>query len=179
MTDGAEQQFDAFYDATYRRTVGQIFAVTGSMAEAEDAAQEAYARAWQRWDRLDEQPEVWVRVVAHRLAVSSWRKSVNRLVAHRREYSHADEPAAGAERLAIIDALRRIPRDQRVAIVLYHYVGLSVQEIAAHTGTRTGTVKARLARGRKALVPHLSEPGDSGEPRRPTSVNAATALEEA
>jgi RNA polymerase sigma-70 factor (ECF subfamily) len=41
--------------------------------------------------------------------------------------------------------------------VLYHLVDLTVEQIAAETGVRPGTVKARLARGRAALTPYLRE----------------------
>ncbi|MEU9965255.1 sigma factor [Streptomyces malaysiensis] len=43
-----------------------VYAATGDLAEAEDAVQEAYARAWQRWDRLTAEgdPTPWVRTVA-------------------------------------------------------------------------------------------------------------------
>ena len=47
--------------------------------------------------------------------------------------------------------------DQRRALVLYHVADLTVEEIAAETGVRPGTVKARLSRGRAALAPHLRE----------------------
>lgn len=163
MAVGADQDFDAFYAATHRRIIGQVYAMTGSLAEAEDCTQEAFARAWQQWSKLSVDlgsPEAWVRTVATRLAVSSWRKAVNRLKAHRREYAVAEVPGMTPDRLAVVDALRRISDDQRLAIVLYHYVGLSVEEVAAETGALPGTVKARLARGRRALAPHLSEFAD-------------------
>lgn len=51
MPTGSED-FDAFYTATAKRLVATVYAVTGDLAEAEDAVQEAYVRAWQRWDRL-------------------------------------------------------------------------------------------------------------------------------
>ena len=41
--------------------------------------------------------------------------------------------------------------------MLYHVADLTVEEIAAETGVRPGTVKARLARGRAALAPYLRE----------------------
>jgi RNA polymerase sigma-70 factor (ECF subfamily) len=44
-----------------------------------------------------------------------------------------------------------------MAIVLFHYAGLSIDEIAAETRMTPSAVKARLARARKALAPHLSE----------------------
>lgn len=174
MTVGPAQDFDAFYTATYRRMVGQIFATSGSMSEAEDSVQEAYARAWQRWSKLSTHgdPEAWVRTVAYRLAVSSWRKSVNRITAHRREHSAAAVPGMNPDHLALVAALRKISADQRLAIVLYHFAGLSIDEIAAQTGSRTSAIKARLARGRKALAPHLSEFGDTATNGRMTKARA-------
>lgn len=52
-----ELEFDEFYDASFRRVVGQVYAMVGgggrgaSLSEAEDAVQEAFARAWQNWHR--------------------------------------------------------------------------------------------------------------------------------
>jgi RNA polymerase sigma-70 factor, ECF subfamily len=63
----------------------------------------------------------------------------------------------GPERVAIVEALHRVPAEQRRALVLYHVADLTVGEIAAETGVRPGTVKARLARGRAALAPYLRE----------------------
>ena len=159
-----EQDFDAFYASTHRRIVGQIYAMTGSLHEAEDCTQEAYARAWQQWAKLSAEygnPEAWVRTVAARLAVSSWRKAVNRLSAHRREYQSSEVSGLNPDHLAVVSALRKISADQRMAIVLYHYGGLSVEEIAAETSSTASSVKARLARGRKALAPHLTEFAES------------------
>jgi RNA polymerase sigma-70 factor (sigma-E family) len=168
------QDFDAFYTATYRNLVGQIYAVCGSMAEAEDAVQEAYARAWQRWGKVGEydEPAAWVRTVAYRLVVSAWRKSVNRLFAHHRERVDGEVPGLNPDHLALVSALRRISADQRMAIVLYHFAGLSVNEIATQTGSRTSAVKARLARGRKALAEHVSESVDTAAEGRPAKAAA-------
>lgn len=57
----------------------------------------------------------------------------------------------------MISALRRINADQRRAIVLFHLVGLSVQEIAKETDASPAAVKARLVRGRRALAAQLQE----------------------
>ena len=124
-----DHDFDGFYTATHRRIVGQVYAMTGSLHEAEDCVQEAYARAWQQWARLSAElghPEAWVRTVATRLAVSSWRKAVNRLTAHRRENPAAEVPGMNPDHLAVVAALRKISADQRLAIVLHHYVCLSI-----------------------------------------------------
>ena len=161
----SEADFEAFYNASSRRLLGHVYAMVGDLAEAEDALQEAYARAWQRWDRVAgyEDPEAWVRTVAYRIAVSSWRRTANRLRAHRRGAGPDETPGASPDRLALIAALRAIPAEQRRTIVLHHLVGLSVEEIAHETGTPAGTVKSRLARGRRALAGHVSEYADEDQ----------------
>ncbi|HEX5291125.1 MAG TPA: SigE family RNA polymerase sigma factor [Streptosporangiaceae bacterium] len=153
------ETFDAFYAGSVRRLVSQLYAMTGDRAEAEDVVQEACARAWQRWDRVSRygNPEAWVRTVAYRISVSSWRKAVNRGVAHRRDGGWAPAPEISPDYVAIVSGLRKISESQRRAIVLYHLVGLSVTEIAAETGASQSAVKAQLARGRQALSGHLSD----------------------
>ncbi|MEW2045131.1 sigma factor [Streptomyces sp. NPDC005476] len=68
--------FDDFYAGAVRRLTGQMYAMTGSLAEAEDLVQEAFARAWQNWEKVSgcTDPEAWVRSVACRVRVSVWRK---------------------------------------------------------------------------------------------------------
>jgi RNA polymerase sigma-70 factor, ECF subfamily len=131
----------------------------GHLGDAEDAVQEAYARAWQRWNRVGTyaDPEGWVRTVAYRIAVSSWRKARNRLLAHGRHGPADDVPALGPEHLDLVDALRTLTPDQRRAVVLHHLVGLTVEEVAAEVGAATGTVKSRLTRGRRALADRLHD----------------------
>lgn len=151
--------FDAFYTGSVRRLVGQLHAMTGSRVEAEDCVQEAYARAWQRWDKVSGygDPEAWVRTVAYRVSVSAWRKAANMRAAHRRHGVPDDSGGLSPDYVAIVAALRKVSPVQRQAIVLHHLVGLSVEEIARETGAAAGTVKARLSRGRQALAPLLDE----------------------
>jgi RNA polymerase sigma-70 factor (ECF subfamily) len=151
--------FDLFYAGTARRVTSYLYTVTGSRAEAEDAAQEAYARAWQRWDKISGygDPEGWVRTVGYRIAVNSWRKAVTRAAAHRRHGVPDDQPGLSPDYLAIVAALRKISPSQRQAIVLHYLFTLSVEEIARETGLPAGTVKARLSRGRQALAPLLGD----------------------
>jgi RNA polymerase sigma-70 factor (sigma-E family) len=157
MRDTAD--FDEFYAGTSAQVLGHVFAMTGNRAEAEDAVAEAYARAWQRWHQVREcvSPEAWVRRVAYRIAISSWRKAINRLRAHHRDAAGPDTAGLSPDHVALLHALRQIPVEQRRAIVLHHLVGLSVAEIATEVGAPVGTVKARLARGRAAMARHLSE----------------------
>ncbi|MCW3816530.1 SigE family RNA polymerase sigma factor [Micromonospora sp. DR5-3] len=150
----ANDGFEEFYRTTRQRVVTVLYALSGDLTEAQDAAQEAYVRAWQRWSRISgyDDPEAWVRMVGYRLLVNRWRKIRNGLAAYRR---HGPQPAVGPpseNTVALVTALRRLPAEQRQVVVLHHLADLSVAEIAAQTDTPSGTVKARLARGRKALA---------------------------
>jgi RNA polymerase sigma-70 factor (ECF subfamily) len=153
-TDG----FDAFYRATRQRMFACVYALTGDAAEAQDALQEAYARAWQRWSTVSgyADAEGWVRTVARRIAVSRWRQARNRLAAYRRMGAPLSQPGPGPEVVALVAALAELPPAQRVTIVLHHLVDLPVAEVARETGVPVGTVKARLSRGRRALAELLA-----------------------
>ncbi|MGC4109418.1 MAG: SigE family RNA polymerase sigma factor [Nocardioides sp.] len=162
---GSEQDFAAFYDATWSRTVACAYAVTGELGTAEEAAQDAYAKAWPRWAKLStyDDPGAWVRQVATRGAISGWRRrrTASRFLAR----SRAPEPSAPPDEntVALVTALRQLPEAQRRALVLHHLAGFSVADIAKAERCPEGTVKARLSRGRAALVPLLNDT-QNGEP---------------
>jgi RNA polymerase sigma-70 factor, ECF subfamily len=153
------EEFTSFYAASFPRLVGQLYAMTGDRAEAQDAVQEAFIRAWVHRGHIDtgRGAEPWVRVTAWRIAVSRWRRAQKgvRLMVLAAPPDSAAGP--GPDHVAFVEALRRVPAEQRRALVLFHLADLTVQQIAAETGVRPGTVKARLARGRAALTPHLRE----------------------
>ncbi|HLV57309.1 MAG TPA: SigE family RNA polymerase sigma factor [Natronosporangium sp.] len=161
MTDA--DAFDEFYRGSRLRLFQAVYAMCGDAAEAQDAVQEAYARAWQRWSRVERyrDPEAWVRTVARRIAISRWRKARNRLIAHQRAGEDTTSPGPDPDTVALTRALAQLPTAQRIAIVLHHVVGLSVAEVAVETGVAAGTVKARLSRGRRALAALLMETEDS------------------
>jgi RNA polymerase sigma-70 factor (ECF subfamily) len=149
-----QASFEAFYRASRQRVYACLFALTGDPSEAQDAVHEAYARAWQRWSRLEryDDPEAWVRTVARRVAVSHWRRARNRVIAQRRVGEPTPLPGPDPDTVALVTALGQLPLAQRTAIVLHHLVGLPVAEVAAETGVAEGTVKARLSRGRRTLA---------------------------
>jgi len=150
------REFDAFYLEARQRVLRCVFLVTGDLAEAQDATQEAFVRAWQRWDRIASyvDPEAWVRMVACRIAVGRWRSLKRRAAALRllRAGSVRAVDGPSSQRLDIVVALRALPAGQRIAIVLHYFVGMPIAEIAQQTEVAEGTVKARLSRGRKALA---------------------------
>ena len=152
------QGFEEFYTATVGRLLGQLFPVTGDLHEAEEIVQEAFARASTRWARLRDYdvPEAWVRRVAMNLAADRGRRLQRQARALLRAGPPASVPAVSVEALA--EALRTLPMHQRQAIVLHHLVDLPVEEVAAILGTRSGTIKSWLARGRRTLATRLGDP---------------------
>ena len=151
--------FDAFYNATSRRLLHQMYAMTGNLADAQECVQEAYARAWQHWKQVEhtEDAAAWVRTVAWRIAAGRWRKARNGVRALARHGADDATPAPSPDHVVLVDALRKIPAEQRRAVVLHHLVGMSVDQVARETGAPTGTVKARLSRGRSALADLLRD----------------------
>jgi RNA polymerase sigma-70 factor, ECF subfamily len=145
--------FDEFYRARRQRLYDCVYALTSNAMEAQDAVQEAFARAWQRWPTVSgyADPEAWVRTVARRIAVSRWRRARSRTAAYRRLGPPPDQPGPTPDATALMAALSQLPPEQRTALVLHHLCDLSVEDVARETGAPIGTVKARLSRGRRAL----------------------------
>lgn len=169
--------FRAFYEAAYGQLVAHLYALTGDLGEAQDAAQEAFVRAWNHWGRLvsHENPVAWVRLTGQRIAISRWRRARTALQSWIRhgDGQSSPVPGPGPETVALVEALRRLPEAQRSALVWHHMGGRSVAEIAADEGVPVGTVKARLHRGRQALAVLLGEEPHGG--RRGTGGRAAAA----
>src|SRR5258706_5368106 len=154
MAEAASRQdFDEFYSRSAARLVRHGYALTGDMAEAQDIAQEAFARAWQRWPMVRDcdSPEAWVRRVASYLAASRWRRiRVARAAAGHAAEQHA--PEVSTDTVALVSGLRTLPERQRTVLVLHYMCDLTVDQIAAELGGPPGRVKSWLSRGRTALA---------------------------
>jgi RNA polymerase sigma-70 factor (ECF subfamily) len=147
---GDETSFEEFFKSVRPSLTGQAWLMTGDLAEAHDLVQETLCRAWANWDRLQsyDQPAAWARKVLRNLVIGRWRRATRQ--------RHADfvtEPVAG--HLDVVAALNSLPMKQRQAIVLRDFAGLSVAEIASELGSREGTVKSWLSRGRAVVAEQL------------------------
>jgi RNA polymerase sigma-70 factor (ECF subfamily) len=156
----SDVEIQDLYAASYRRLLGQLIGVTGSVAEAEDVLQEAFVRGLDHPRRLlgADNPEAWLRTVAVNLARSRWRRA-QRLVGLAPRL--VEEPRVGDtdSHVVLLQALRKLPAGQREVIALYYLADLSVEQVSDTLGLPTGTVKARLSRGRAALSTVLVEEG--------------------
>jgi RNA polymerase sigma-70 factor (ECF subfamily) len=154
--------FAEFYEASYGRMVALVTAIVGDRQQAEDIAQEAFARALARWPQIAryDLPEAWVRRVALRLTVDA-RRRLRRalqlsawLTAGQRGGEQPPDPLAST---ALTVALMRLPVAQRQVIVLYYLADLPVDDIARDTAVSVGTVRNRLAAARRRLERELTD----------------------
>ena len=155
----------AFLASDYPRLVAGLAVVLGGRAAAEDAVQEALARAWERSMRGEHIDSLrnWVAVVAMNLLRSRLRRLAaehrarERLAVREqaRQPSPAPLPGSVDEGLDLGRALRTLPRRQREALVLHYFGGLPLAEIARALHTRQGAVQQLLHRGRRSLATAL------------------------
>jgi RNA polymerase sigma-70 factor, ECF subfamily len=174
MTEAdAAADFEAFYATTARRLVRHAYALTGDLDDAHDVAQEAFARAWQRWDSVRDydSPEAWVRRVATNLATSRYRRS--RTARAARHLLPGDlVPEISPDTVALVAALRTLPERQRLVLVLHYLADLPVNQIALELQCPVGSIKAWLSRGRDALAAAMGETA-AGSAHRSSPVRPA------
>lgn len=150
--------FEVFYEGAYPRVLRAVRPLVESPAAAQDVTQEAFARAYMRWDALDpvENIEGWVIGVARNLALSRLRhiKVALRKRPPIREETTDPIPAA-IGRVDLARAMKELPPRQREVLGMHYLEDLPVQEIAARLGISPNNVKVSLHRGRTALSHEL------------------------
>jgi RNA polymerase sigma factor (sigma-70 family) len=146
MAPTPDDSFEQFFEAKYPEICRALWLGLGEDCEPEDAAQEAFARAFQKWSSLSrlERPATWVFVVAVRQARRNQRRRDRSL----KDSVWATEPLQGTEHVAlhltVVAALGQLAPRQRLAIVLRYYADLSIRDIAKSMSCREGTVKATI-----------------------------------
>ncbi|MDX6284635.1 MAG: hypothetical protein QOG53_120 [Frankiales bacterium] len=150
----AAADYDAFFRTEYGQVVRVVQGVLGDRARAEEVAQEAFVRLLVRWDKVAtyERPDAWVRRVAVRLAVRVSRRDRMRTVLERR----VEPPVEKQSSSEVFRLLDRLPRAQRVAIVLHYLEDRPVSDIAAVLGCAEVTARVHLHRARRRLEELLS-----------------------
>jgi RNA polymerase sigma-70 factor (ECF subfamily) len=161
-----EAEFTDLYEKHFSELAAQVCAYLGDATEAQDLVQEAFLRAWQRWDKVGgyEEPVAWVRRVAWNLATSKHRR--NQVARKFLQKSSAPEaaPAASPDHVALVAALRLVPAKRRQALVMHYMADMTISAIAEQTGAREGTVKSWLHRGRKELAALLTDETPAAKP---------------
>ncbi len=150
-----EAAFDAFFADSWSRLQSQAYVLTGSKESAQDLTQEAFLRAWRRWDKVAvyERPEAWTRKVLHNLCIQSWRRARTK-----DRPAEVDIPVSGeipSDHYELAQAMRSLPGTHARALLLHDGLGMSVKETADELGVPEGTMKSWLSRSRKVVADRL------------------------
>jgi RNA polymerase sigma-70 factor (sigma-E family) len=151
------------FETEYRSLVGLAALLVDERAAAEDVVQEAFVRLHRSWSKLRDPASApaWLRSTVLNLARSGLRR---RLLARR--LPHVPQPdsasaeagaLARADRRAVLDALRALPRRQHEVLALRYFADHSEQEIADLLGISPGSVKTHAHRGLTALRDALED----------------------
>ena len=165
---GDEQALAALYDRYGRIAYGLALRVLRDPALAQDAVQDAFLAAWRTaagFDPARGNARTWLLTLVHRRAVDLVRREERR-----RGDPLDDAPLASGdatdeaaevrdERRRVQGALAQLTRDQREALELAYYGGLSQSELAERLGVPIGTVKSRMFAGLGRLRDLLAESG--------------------
>jgi len=166
--DGDPEAFGELFRRHQERLWAVAVRTLSDPEDAADALQEAMISAFRRAASF--RGESAVTTWLHRIVVNACLDRMRRRAA-RPEITGGDErlldvlaagaaagdPAAGTElSMEVMAALRRLPRDQQVALVLVDMLEYGVADAAELLGVAQGTVKSRCARGRARLLPRLN-----------------------
>ena len=153
----------AAFEAIVRRHQRSVYRVAvrmlGSSADAQDVTQDTFVRAWRGIHsfRRDSALSTWLyRIVIRRcLDLLATRRSFEPLAEAELALVVPDvaDSVAQRERLrAVMQAINRLPADQRAALVLREFEGLSHRELAEVLAISVPAVKARIHRARLAML---------------------------
>lgn len=179
--DGDRRALDTLLRSHYDRIYAVCRRITGSDADAADAAQEALIKIVRSLPGFDGRSafSTWAYRIATNTSLDELRRRRRRpAVADRVDDDGRDlelvDPDAGprveavVDRMAIDAALAQVPETFRVPLVLRDVGDLDYAEIADALDVPVGTVKSRIARGRAALVELLAAGNRAPADERPT-----------
>jgi len=164
-----DQALAELYDRFGRVAYGLALRILRDEALAQDAVQEAFLAIWRSADRfLAERAKAstWILTLVHRRSVDLVRREDRR---RGEPLESAGEPAApetvedeatlGFERRVVQEGLSRLQPEQREALELGYYGGLTQSELAERLGLPLGTIKSRMFTGLSRLRELLAEAG--------------------
>lgn len=174
MADGDESALAALYDEMGERVYSVAFFILWDGEEAEDAAEETFWQAWRIASQYDGQRasgSTWLLMIARSRALDRLRArrrradwtaapSTIRTLIDQAAAGGTNVPDAQAERpehlSALASALDALPAEQREAVEMAFYCGLSHAEIAEQTAQPLGTVKTRIRLAMQKLRQRLT-----------------------
>lgn len=175
VLEGDATAYRELVEKYQNRVYGMVYGMLRNREDARDIAQEAFVKAYRNLGsfRMDSSFYTWLYRIAMNLAIDHTRKRKRQAttgfddaIAARdedggiAEVHHGDNPGRQLERkqlyAQIMDALEKLPEDQKQVILLRELEGLSYKEIADVMDIPEGTVMSRLFYARKKLQKMLS-----------------------
>lgn len=157
------------YDRFGRIAYGLALRILRDEALAQDAVQEAFMAVWRSADRFFAErakASTWILTIVHRRSVDLVRREERR---RGEPLEKAPEPVSATtaeedatldfQRRVVQEALRRLPPEQREALELGYYGGLTQAELAERLGQPLGTIKSRMFNGLARLRDLLAQAG--------------------
>ncbi len=170
------QHYAQMYDEHQRGVYAAAYRILNNAALAQDVAQDVFVRVWRNPSKFDaRRGELgsYLRLMARSRALDLWRegqaagRASDRLkvvVAHQ-ESRVEERPADMAERenarSVVREALGGLPANQREAVVLAYWGGMTADEIARKAGVPLGTAKSRIRLGLAKMREQLEAAGAS------------------
>jgi RNA polymerase sigma-70 factor (sigma-E family) len=142
------EAFEQLCRDEYAAVVRTAYLITGDREESLDLAQEALARAYERWRSVSQldRPGAWVHRVVVNLAIS-WRRKQKVRLTKLVSAPSSSMPGPEPQDLELLAALRQLSPAQRAVVVLRYYTDQSIEDVAQALGKRPGTVRALASQG--------------------------------
>jgi RNA polymerase sigma-70 factor (ECF subfamily) len=168
---GDEAAFSKLYDRFSPGLYSLVLKMVRDEREAEDVLQDGFSHIWRRastYDPTRSSAFTWSVMVLRNKAIDRLRvrhrleRTVEKVTAEFSHFPDADdtaalEPQMREQRARVRSALTQIPDEQREAVELAFFGGLTHEQIAEKLGTPLGTIKARIRRGLFRLRDVLKE----------------------
>lgn len=156
---GNEATFEDFFRGQTQSLYAHLCLITGNRAEAEELAQDAFLKVWERWDRVAdmEEPVGYLYRTAMNLFRKRYRRAMLTLRKSVSEELRRDEFAGVDDRSIVARALAELAPRQRAALVLTELIGFRSEEAGHMLGVSAGTVRALASQGRAAMKRALED----------------------
>jgi RNA polymerase sigma-70 factor, ECF subfamily len=142
--DAVAELFERYWPVAWQAA----FAVTGNLARADDAAQDAIQRAFAALDRFETgRPFApWIRKIAANRAIDELRRDSRLVEIDDQTPRLVTMPASGESIVGVAAAVAALPHDKRIVVVLRYWLDFTLDEIADSLQIPFGTVASRLSR---------------------------------
>jgi RNA polymerase sigma-70 factor (ECF subfamily) len=152
-----------------QRLVRLAYTYVKDWLKAEDYVQEAFIKAFNAMEKLEnkEEPFPWLARIVINECKSSFRKTLREIISEflpeKKQESTEDLYLRNVKEENIHKAVYGLPKHYSIPIMLFYFEEFSIHQISQTLNLNIGTVKSRLARGRKLLSNKIKEDGYGGK----------------